>query len=79
MNPFDLQPPDLSLYAMHPSLYYSYLLRLWRDDKTSPWRIQLEDPHTGERHGFPNMEKLIEFLDRRIEEALAQDDSTGSG
>jgi hypothetical protein len=63
---------------MSPSshLYHSFLLRLWRDDETSPWRVQLEDPHTGERRGFSSMEKMVEFLDCRMEGALAERDET---
>jgi hypothetical protein len=53
-------------------LYHSFLLRLWRDDETSSWRVQLEDPHTGERRGFSSMEKMVEFLDHQIEVALAE-------
>jgi len=49
-----------------PSRYHSYLLRLWRDDDTSPWRVQLEDPHTGERRGFSSVEKMIAFLDSQL-------------
>jgi hypothetical protein len=38
--------------------YLAYLLRLWRvnDDGKPVWRASLESPHTGERHGFANLE-----------------------
>lgn len=48
-------------------LYYSFLLRLWQDDESSPWRIQLEDPHTGERRGFATLAQAVEFLTRQME------------
>lgn len=47
--------------------YRSYLLRFWREssEKTAPlndWRFILEDPHTGERLGFANLDKLVGHL-----------------
>jgi len=44
--------------------YYSYLLRLWQvDGAGSPiWRASLEDPHTGERRGFADLDSLFAFL-----------------
>jgi len=49
--------------------YYSYLLRLWQVDGagTPIWRASLEDPHTGERRGFPDLESLFAFLKEQIE------------
>jgi hypothetical protein len=46
--------------------YHSYLLRLWQDDAHAPWRIQLEDPHTGERRGFASLAHMLEFLDQQM-------------
>jgi hypothetical protein len=53
--------------------YLAYLLRLWRvnDDGQPVWRASLESPHTGERHGFANLEMLFAFLEEKTEE-LAQ-------
>jgi len=44
--------------------YRAYLLRLWRasGDECSLWRASLEDPHTGERRGFADLESLFAFL-----------------
>jgi hypothetical protein len=44
--------------------YLAYLLRLWQvnDDGKPVWRASLESPHTGERHGFANLEMLFAFL-----------------
>lgn len=46
--------------------YLSYLLRLWRvsGEGEAPWRASLESPHTGERRGFANLDRLCEFLQR---------------
>jgi len=53
--------------------YLAYLLRLWRvnDDGKPVWRASLENPHTGERHGFANLELLFAFLEEKTGE-LAQ-------
>ena len=48
--------------------YHSYLLRIWREDEQTPWRIQLEDPSSREVIGFQNMEKLMKFLDEKMPE-----------
>ena len=42
--------------------YLAYLLRLWRDDESTPWRASLENPHTGERKIFSSLKKLVEYL-----------------
>ena len=49
--------------------YRSYLLRLWRvdEDGGQAWRASLEDPHTGERRGFNNLDGLMEFLKSQTE------------
>jgi hypothetical protein len=47
--------------------YQAYMLRLWRvsNDGEPIWRVSLESPHTGERHGFATLESLISFLDEQ--------------
>ncbi len=44
--------------------YYAYLLRLWRVETGARpvWHASLEDPHTGERKGFANLNSLFDFL-----------------
>jgi hypothetical protein len=48
------------------SSYRAYLLRLWRVNseaaRRTEWRASLEDPRTGERLGFANLEQLFAFL-----------------
>lgn len=71
VNPLD--------YSMHfkPAIrqqYHSFLLRMWREDETTPWRIQIENPHTHEIVGFQNMEKFMRFLN---EQALSSKGGAG--
>lgn len=45
----------------------AYMLRLWEVRSRDPecpatWRFSLEDPHTGERYGFADLNGLIAFL-----------------
>lgn len=46
--------------------YRSYLLRFWHEPAANPvqgtWRFTLEDPHTGERQGFADLDILIGHL-----------------
>ncbi|MCB9418989.1 MAG: hypothetical protein H6667_04255 [Ardenticatenaceae bacterium] len=42
--------------------YQAYLLRLWRETADLPWRATLENPHTGQRHGFADLSHLIAFF-----------------
>jgi hypothetical protein len=60
--------------SSRPPRYCSYLLRCWEEPARRAggptiWRFSLEDPRTGERHAFADLERLSEFLRRRIEEA----------
>jgi hypothetical protein len=47
--------------------YVAYLLRLWRETSggSTRWRASLQDPHSGERVGFANLDELINFLQRQ--------------
>jgi len=50
------------------STYQSYLLRMWPRDsrKDSPWQFMLENPHSGERHGFAGLAELVLFLQKYV-------------
>jgi hypothetical protein len=55
-----------------PPRYRSYLLRFWearsrRPEKQATWRFSLEDPQTGKKRGFPDLEALVEFLQSELE------------
>lgn len=41
--------------------YIAYLVRLWREDDTT-WRGTLEDPHTGQKYAFADVETLLEHI-----------------
>ena len=55
--------------STEPLAYQSYLLRLWRalGGAEQPWRASLENPLTGERQGFADLEALFAFLLTQIE------------
>ena len=44
--------------------YRSFLLRLWwvKQNGEHAWRASLEDPRTKQKHFFPTLETLCEFL-----------------
>lgn len=45
-----------------------YILRLWRAEAPdSSWRASLENPRTGERIGFENLEYLFAYLMEQTE------------
>jgi hypothetical protein len=50
--------------------YLAYMLRMWRvnDGENPVWRASVESPHTGERHGFANLELLFAFLEEKTGE-----------
>ena len=52
-----------------PLTYLAYLLRLRRDSETSPWRVTVENPHTGERWGFPSLRRFVAFLEEQTGES----------
>ena len=48
--------------------YIAYLLRLWQAEARSypVWHASLEDPHTGERKGFADLQSLWAFLEAQL-------------
>ncbi len=72
-----------------PQSYQSYLLRLWcvPGERGATWRASLENPQTGERHGFASLDAMVAFLRRQIdpapgprgEEREGKDDSEQGG
>lgn len=52
----------------------AYMLRFWevrsRDpNRPSTWRFSLEDPHTGDKLGFADLEALVAFLETELANA----------
>lgn len=61
-----------------PPRYHSYMLRMWEErsaeyEDGAHWRFQLEDPHTGRRHGFNDLPGLVAYL-----QEMAHDEDPGS-
>jgi hypothetical protein len=59
-----------------PPRYRSYVLTFWEERSRDPdipvvWRFSLQDPRTGQRHGFASLEEMVGFL--RTELASNQD------
>ncbi len=48
--------------------YMAYVLRLWRNGDTTPWRAALECARTGERHAFATLADLVAFLEAETQE-----------
>jgi len=68
----------LTVLSSKPPNYYSYILRCWVEKNVSQGRrslareemlcrYSLEDPHTGERFTFAELEPLCDFLRARAE------------
>ena len=54
-----------------PPAYKSYLLRYWQERQSPPhtacsWRFSLDDPLTGEREGFANLEAMFRHLEQQL-------------
>ena len=51
--------------------YHAYLLRLWQtgEGESTVWRISVEDPRSGERRGFADLNSLFAFLNEICREA----------
>ncbi len=52
---------------LKPPRYQVYLLRCWEERSSHAqtpiiWRYSLEDSHTGERHGFADIDALLTHL-----------------
>ena len=59
---------------MKKSLYnFSFLLRLWRESDTAPWRASLEDPHTGQRRNFARLQDLFKALEEETGRQVDQE------
>lgn len=52
--------------------YLAFLLKVWpvvsKSGQGSPWRASLENPYTGERQGFQDLDTLMSFLKTLIRE-----------
>ncbi len=49
----------------------AYMLRFWKVGSSDPecaptWRFSLEDPHSGQKMGFADLEALVAFLKAKM-------------
>ncbi|MFQ5401518.1 MAG: hypothetical protein ACE5E7_18210 [Anaerolineae bacterium] len=61
--------------------YTAYLIRLWPADEQGGrgCRVHLENPRTGERHGFSSLAALVAFLEEETgERVLKHGDETAA-
>lgn len=59
--------------------YFSYLLRFRQERDEAPWRVVLEDAHSGERRAFPNAESAFAFLRVRLKAAAERPGEASPG
>ena len=54
-----------------------YLLTVWRENATTEedfvFRFSLEDPHTGERFGFTNLDDLVQILQEPFRKGMKKE------
>lgn len=58
--------------------YHSYLLRIWRPDPQTPWRILIENIPARERKGMRDWQELLSFLRTDVSLANGQDSGTSA-
>jgi hypothetical protein len=61
-----------------PPRYRTYLLTIWEERSQDPalpvaWRFRLEDPRSGQRHGFGDFEEMMAFLRGELDGGEARD------
>ena len=54
----------------NPPTYFSYLLRLWRDDESAFWHAALKSPLTGKQRAFAGLKELVHFLEKQTGEPI---------
>ena len=50
--------------------YHAWMLRIWREHDTSPWRLQLKEVHGREVFLFKDLPALIEYLTKQMQRDL---------
>lgn len=60
--------------------YRAFVLTCWQEETAEAipktWRFRLEEPRTGEQHGFTNLEEVMEFVMASLKES---DNAEGDG
>lgn len=64
-----------------PPRYHSYLIRFWQvpDAEPQDWRVSLEDPRTGEKRHFPNLQAAFVFFHEALQPAPEQNAALRKG
>lgn len=57
----------------------TYLLRIWREHTTAPWRAALRSAGDDDVRGFADLEDLLAFLQRELEAGPAAQDPGAPG
>ena len=65
-------------FFQDPPRYHTFLVTLWEErnqDSNLPsvWRFRLEDPRTGQRWGFANLQALVAVLEQEMVEDPQQE------
>lgn len=63
---------DANTFFDKPPLYRSFLITMWQErsqdtDVSVVWRFRMEDPHTGQRRGFADLEALMAALQQEMD------------
>jgi len=64
-NPSDQSESTEKKDVSAAATYQAYMLRLWQESDDLPWRVSLQNPHTGEQKNFATLAHLYAFLDEQ--------------
>lgn len=56
-----------------PLRYYSCLMRLWREDESLPWRVQLQHAGTSKPLLFPDLLAALAFIEGQLSPVASRD------
>ncbi len=73
MNPTESQPSGKPVAGVN---YHSFLLRLWREEQHTAWRISLQSVEHAELVGFATLDHLMAHLMHLIEGGSDRPDVT---
>jgi hypothetical protein len=66
-------------FGTDPARYRSYLLRLWREEPSTPWRCQVQCVASGQVRRFEGLLGLFEFLQADSRGEKPKMDARGDG
>ena len=69
---------DAMAFFDKPPRYRSFIITMWQErirdkDVSVVWRFRMEDPHTGHRRGFADLEALVAALQQEIDNSTAEE------